>query len=63
MTFEKQYKALLQEAMTHGVFRNDRTGVGCYSSFNKSLKWSIKETFPMVTSKKIFRKIFNTEFI
>ena len=58
---EYKYKSILNDTIANGVFRNDRTGVGCYSLFNQSLTWEMKK-FPIMTSKKIYQKIFDTEF-
>jgi thymidylate synthase len=60
--YEAQYKRLLLEAINSGVLRNDRTGVGCYSIFNASLKINITNFFPLITGRKMFEKTFKTEF-
>lgn len=59
---EKHYKKILHKAITKGQFRNDRTGVGSYSLFNQQLSWNLKNNFPIMTGRKIYQKIFNTEF-
>jgi thymidylate synthase len=59
---EKQYKKILYKAITEGQFRDDRTGVGSYSLFNQQLSWNLKNGFPMMTGRKIYQKVFNTEF-
>ena len=59
---EKQYKKILQKAIAKGQFRNDRTGVGSHSLFNQQLSWNLKNGFPMITGRKIYQKVFNTEF-
>lgn len=59
---EKQYKKILHKAITKGQFRNDRTSVGSYSLFNQQLSWNLKNNFPIMTGRKIYQKIFNTEF-
>jgi len=60
--FEKQYRLLLNEIFRHNVKRDDRTGVGCYSTFNKTLTWNLNDGFPMITGRKMFPKSFDTEF-
>ena len=62
ITYEEEYKKLLLECLTNGVHRNDRTGVGCKSIFNASLKVNVSEYFPVITGRKMFEKTFNTEF-
>lgn len=60
--FEIKYKKLLKDCLINGIERNDRTGVGCYSLFNLSLKFKINKYFPLITGRKMFAKTFNTEF-
>jgi thymidylate synthase len=61
-SFEKQYKAILKNCLLSGIERNDRTKVGSYSLFNQSIKINISNYFPIITGRKIFQKIFDTEF-
>ncbi len=62
VTYEEGYRRLLWECLTNGVHRNDRTGVGCKSIFNASLKANVSKYFPVITGRKMFEKTFNTEF-
>tara|TARA_R110000737_G_scaffold210890_1_gene228494 strand:- start:515 stop:1291 length:777 start_codon:yes stop_codon:yes gene_type:complete len=60
---EKDYKKILNEILNDSVVRDDRTGVGCISSFSKQLKWDLSNgKFPLFTGKRMFKKIFETEF-
>jgi thymidylate synthase len=59
---EKKYRAILNKALKRGNNRDDRTGVGSKSLFNQSLSWSLNKTFPIITGRKIYEKVFNTEF-
>ena len=52
----KNYIELLQEILATGVYKMDRTGTGCYSSFAHTLKWDLREGFPLVTTKKCHLK-------
>ena len=61
-TYEDQYKTLLWKALAQGVDRDDRTGVGCKSIFNASLRINIRKQFPLITGRKMFQKTFDTEF-
>lgn len=62
-TLENRYVNILQEARIAGVYRKDRTGVGCRSLFNQSLSWNMSEgKFPMMTGRKMYEKVFKTEF-
>ena len=60
--YEAQYHEILQDCLDQGVYRDDRTEVGCYSTFNKSIKVDLKEAFPLITGRRMFPKIFKTEF-
>ena len=60
--YESQYKALLWRCLSAGVHRNDRTGVGSRSIFNASLRIDLKDSFPLLTGRKMFQKTFDTEF-
>jgi len=60
--YEHQYKDLLGKVLRDGVHRDDRTGVGCTSVFNLGMRLDVSEYFPILTGRKMFPKIFNTEF-
>ncbi len=60
--YEAQYHEILQDCLDQGVYRDDRTEIGCYSTFNKSIKVDLKEAFPLITGRRMFPKIFKTEF-
>ena len=62
VTYEEGYRRLLWECLTNGIHRNDRTGVGCKSIFNASLKVNVSKYFPVITGRKMFQKTFDTEF-
>ena len=61
-SFEKKYKTILKNCLINGIERNDRTGIGSYSLFNQTLKINISKQFPIITGKKMYKKIFDTEF-
>lgn len=61
-SFEKKYKTILKNCLINGIERNDRTGIGSYSLFNQNIKINISNQFPIITGRKIYQKIFNTEF-
>jgi len=62
ITYEEQYRRLLWECFVNSTHRNDRTGVGCYSTFNAKLKINVSKYFPVITGRKMFQKTFDTEF-
>lgn len=49
----KQYLELLQDILTNGEERNDRTSVGTLSVFGRQLKFDLRRGFPAVTTKKL----------
>lgn len=49
----REYLALLQHVLDHGVKRQDRTGVGTLSVFGSSLRFDLAAGFPLVTTKRI----------
>jgi thymidylate synthase len=60
--YEEQYKEILRNCLSNdSVYREDRTGVGCYSLFNQSMEFDVSNRFPVITGRKMFPKVFNTE--
>lgn len=61
--FEAQYKEILKNTLENGVYKNDRTRVGCYSTFGSEIKLDVQDGFPCLTSRKIFFKNPVNEFL
>ena len=62
LNYEEQYKEILRSCLSNdAVYREDRTGVGCYSLFNQSMEFDVSNRFPVITGRKMFPKVFNTE--
>ena len=55
---EQGYLELLQDVLDHGHFKPvERTGVGSWSMFGKSLRFDLRDSrLPMLTTKKMFFK-------
>lgn len=53
---EQPYLDLLQRVLDKGHYQEDRTGTGCYSIFGDQIRFPIKDTFPLLTTKKVFWK-------
>jgi len=61
--YEKKYKNLLYEVRDgFSVKRNDRTGIGCMSQFSLGINTNIDQYFPILTGKKMYSHIYESEF-
>lgn len=52
----KKYLDLVDYVLENGVYKDDRTGVGCYSCFGTQLRFNLSEGFPLLTTKKVHFK-------
>lgn len=53
-TDEQQYLNLIKHIITKGKTRSDRTGVGTISVFGAQMRFDLRETFPLLTTKRVF---------
>lgn len=53
---DSQYKQLVEDIISIGVTRTDRTGVGTKSLFGRTIKLNLQEGFPLLTAKRTFFK-------
>lgn len=58
-----QYHQLLEDILTNGEKRLDRTGVGTLSVFGRQLRFDLTKTFPAVTTKKLAWKACVAELL
>lgn len=52
-TVDRQYLSLLNEILEHGVEKDTRSGK-VLSLFGKTMRFNLKEGFPLLTTKKVF---------
>jgi thymidylate synthase len=53
---DKKYITLLQDILDNGVEKKDRTGTGTLSVFGRQIRHSMKDGFPLLTTKKMYFK-------
>ena len=62
-SLDKQYLDLLDDILTNGSSKDDRTGTGTYSVFGRQIRHNMKEGFPLLTTKKMAWKTMITELL
>jgi len=51
---EYQYLESIREIIEQGVHREDRTGTGTRSLFGKQMRFDLRKSFPLLTTKRVF---------
>ncbi|VFQ67850.1 unnamed protein product [Cuscuta campestris] len=58
MIFEKHeeylYLRLVEDIINNGVSKDDRTGTGTLSKFGCQMRFNLRKSFPLLTTKKVF---------
>lgn len=53
---DRQYEALLAKILESGNEKADRTGTGTRSLFGAQLRYNLADSFPLITTKKVFMR-------
>jgi thymidylate synthase len=53
---ENQYLAFLRHILDNGTLKSDRTGTGALSVFGYDMRFDLRESFPLMTTKKLHLK-------
>ncbi|MCE7766717.1 thymidylate synthase, partial [Pseudomonas putida] len=48
------YLRLVEEIISNGMPKDDRTGTGTLSKFGSQMRFNLRKSFPLLTTKKVF---------
>lgn len=51
---EYTYLRLVEDIISHGAGKNDRTGTGTLSKFGCQMRFNLRRSFPLLTTKRVF---------
>ncbi|QKE44490.1 putative thymidylate synthase [Yalta virus] len=60
---EQQYLNLVSHIIQNGVKKNDRTNVGTISIFGAQMRFNLRNSFPLLTTKRVFWRAVVEELI
>lgn len=56
MSLVTPYEDLLRDVLENGTDKGDRTGTGTRSVFGRQLRYDLSDSFPLLTTKKVYFK-------
>ncbi|MDQ0917294.1 thymidylate synthase [Paenibacillus sp. V4I5] len=59
----KAYQELLQDILTNGTKKEDRTGTGTISVFGRQMRFDLAAGFPLVTTKRVPFRLIASEML
>ena len=54
MSLIVQYLDMVEDVIENGAFREDRTGTGTFSKFGTQMRFNLRHSFPLLTTKRVF---------
>ncbi|QDZ17835.1 bifunctional dihydrofolate reductase-thymidylate synthase [Chloropicon primus] len=51
---EYQYLDMIEDIIENGMYRGDRTGTGTFSKFGCQMRFDLRRSFPLLTTKRVF---------
>ena len=60
---EQAYLDLLEEILTNGIKKEDRTGTGTLSIFGYQMRFDLSKGFPLLTTKRVPFKLVASELL
>lgn len=60
---EQQYLDLIDQIIKKGIEKDDRTGVGTISIFGSQMRFNLRDSFPLLTTKRVFWKAVVEELL
>ncbi|GAA3294485.1 thymidylate synthase [Arthrobacter citreus] len=63
MTIPTPYEDLLHDVMAHGTQKSDRTGTGTRSVFGRQMRFDLRDSFPLITTKRVHFKSVALELL
>lgn len=49
-----QYLEAIKDIIETGELKEERTGIGIYSKFGYQMRYDLEDSFPLLTTKKVF---------